>query len=715
MGCPPEGAQCPGRGEEAAALPGPSARPLPPPAWLIWWRREDSRITTAALTCINTFLLHNGRDVFHTCAHGLHAVLHPLVLRLLRSGRDPKLREAAVSYLRILLQLGALQLRPSWLADVKEWLQREVGQAGGYRWGEDGRQGRLVVGRQQHALLELAAGVWFHSSSCAAAGGLPVQLGQGGRGQGEADGDRQEEEEEGEGEERLLPAAKRRRTAGLLATLLESALSQPVAWAPVGTQLLLSYGLALPSGVYAEWLQALSQRAPCLFAVHSPSSKEYDPDATLWALRFAHALATGWPTQLAGGGGGAGGGEEGGAQLRPERLREQWRVRWREEATWGGGGCGGRGRALWAVACEVAGGGPLWAVWHRGCWEGGGPALASRCQPLPAPLADCWPVLVASNGSSMISCIGSSMQAVWDAVLALARSPGLPPPAFAAALAALEAITRRGLAQLPPGFHRLWDLPVLGQSPTPAALEFVAAAVQSGSGAAAAEGTAWQEELLGWLKSAGSAAAASGAATAAFASVLCLPPPQQRHTSGGGGGSGSGSGSRGGQQASAAPSLGVLPLQAADAQGQWAQQPSWQWWQQDAEFDSQLAALLRGPLFMRAKALMASAAASAAPAGAQAAGPGRGWGAGGGGPTPPELHELAASSLADLLEEVLRQPPSPSPAVHHSSAWHPSRLAQLLGACTAAVAVTNRVVLAVASAPRPRPPSAAGVGGGVGP
>ena len=69
--------------------------------------RDESRISTAFLSALNTFLLAQGLDVSSRCTE-MHSALHALLLRCWRTSRDPKLREAMTAYLRIQLTLGGL-------------------------------------------------------------------------------------------------------------------------------------------------------------------------------------------------------------------------------------------------------------------------------------------------------------------------------------------------------------------------------------------------------------------------------------------------------------------------------------------------------------------------------------------------------------------------------------------------------------------------------
>lgn len=171
--------------------------------------------------------------------------------------------------------------------------------------GDDTREGRLQVGRQQATLLALAAATLFHAS------GAAQEPGSGGSGDDDFE----------------LPAraAKRRRAAPLLLGLGASLEARPAAYAPLLARLVLSYGLALPAEAYAEWLAALARMAPTHFPAHFMAD-EHDADAALWLLRLVHALALAWPLHLAPGPAGGGGG--GGADGLPSQatVEEQWAV-----------------------------------------------------------------------------------------------------------------------------------------------------------------------------------------------------------------------------------------------------------------------------------------------------------------------------------------------------------------------------------------------------
>lgn len=87
------------------AAPWPSLRRRPhTPAG--WWRSAAQRLAAPLLAATNTFLLANGRDTAASLPR-LHASLHGLVLP--GAARDARLRDPAVTYLRIQLQLGTLQ------------------------------------------------------------------------------------------------------------------------------------------------------------------------------------------------------------------------------------------------------------------------------------------------------------------------------------------------------------------------------------------------------------------------------------------------------------------------------------------------------------------------------------------------------------------------------------------------------------------------------
>lgn len=180
-------------------------------------------------------------------------------------------------------------------------------------------------------------------------------------------------------------------------------------------------------------------------------------------------------------------------------------------------------------------------------------------------------------------------QVIWSAVLGYAKSANIPAASFSAALPVLATIAHRRLAQLPPGFHKLWGLALLDQLPTPAGLELVAAAVAAGQDAAV-DGASWQPGMLQWLRSAASAAA-PGSIVAATAAVLRMADGGSAartaaeacgSTSGSCGGSGSGADED-------TPSLGRLPPHT----DLW-----WHWWQEDVALSAQLAALIRGKLLL---------------------------------------------------------------------------------------------------------------------
>ncbi len=172
------------------------------------------------------------------------------------------------------------------------------------RRGEDSREGRLLLGRQQAALLDLAAAAHFQSSGAG---------GEAGGGGGDSDF-----------EAEALPARKRRRVAPLLAGLSSKLAGRPAVWAPVLSRLLLGYGLALPAEAYADWLRQLAALAPTHFPEHFMPD-EHDADAALWLLRLAHALALAWPLHLAASDAGRGSSQEEGLPS-PAVVQEQWGV-----------------------------------------------------------------------------------------------------------------------------------------------------------------------------------------------------------------------------------------------------------------------------------------------------------------------------------------------------------------------------------------------------
>jgi hypothetical protein len=170
------------------------------------------------------------------------------------------------------------------------------------------------------------------------------------------------------------------------------------------------------------------------------------------------------------------------------------------------------------------------------------------------------------------------LQAVWEGVMGYAKAPNVHPASFAAALPVLATLARRRLVQVPPGFHKLWGLPLLQQIPSPAGLDFLTAAALSGRDVAI-DGSAWQPAFLQWLRAAPGAAAPAGLA-AAIAAVLRLPElPGCKIDAGTGRRRDNSSGSN------ASPSLSRMP---AEGEG-W-----WHWWHDDSTLAAQLAGLIRG-------------------------------------------------------------------------------------------------------------------------
>ncbi|KAL4857208.1 Serine/threonine-protein kinase ATM [Chlorella vulgaris] len=540
-----------------------------------------SRLLAPTLNTLNAFLLGNGRDVAAQLP-ALHAAYHDTAIR--GSGRDARLREAAVTYLRIQLQLGTLPRGSAHLQDVQDWVDRELGLPA-FKWGEDSREGRLVLPRQQAALLDLAAATYFCSSG-----------GSSGRdSSGAADVQGFDDLEAFEASP--LPAAKRRRHTPLLSDLAERAASKPANWAPVLSRLLLSYGLGLPPEAYADWLAQLAAAAPSHFPRHFMPD-EHDAVAALWLLRLAHALAVAWPLHLGQGTGRA-------AQQRQQGAEEL---------------------------------------------------------PSPAVMEEQW-------------------MAVWEGVMGYAKAPNVHPASFAAALPVLGTLARRRLVQVPPGFHKLWGLPLLQQIPSPAGLDFLTAAALSGRDAAI-DGSAWQPAFLQWLRAAPGAAAPAGLA-AAIAAVLRLPElPGCKIDAGTGRRRDNSSGSN------ASPSLSRMP---AEGEG-W-----WHWWHDDSTLAAQLAGLIRGEALMQARRLMlidgrqqAATARQLRPEQVLA------------GLAPVQLQQQAADVLEERLEDVLRQAPSPAPPTSLHAQYN-SRLAQLLSSGAAAVSLSTQAAAASQATQRPVP------------
>jgi len=72
--------------------------------------REDSRISTAFVMSLNSFLLRHGLDVSSRSLE-IQRALQPFVLRCWQVSRDAKLKDAFVICLSIQVKLRGLQVR----------------------------------------------------------------------------------------------------------------------------------------------------------------------------------------------------------------------------------------------------------------------------------------------------------------------------------------------------------------------------------------------------------------------------------------------------------------------------------------------------------------------------------------------------------------------------------------------------------------------------
>lgn len=180
------------------------------------------------------------------------------------------------------------------------------------RRAEESRGGRTCLARQASAFLDLLAALHFHTSKAAP----------------------EPQSESSDDDAPLPPAAKRRRSARPLGQLAENAEQSPAVWAPVAAQLLLAYGRGLTDDAVITCLLGLARAAPALFS-HGGSAegRTTDPDSTLWALRYAHALATAWPAHLLSSSSDLAFEAEGALESLdrpgPGKLRQGWRAVWR--------------------------------------------------------------------------------------------------------------------------------------------------------------------------------------------------------------------------------------------------------------------------------------------------------------------------------------------------------------------------------------------------
>ncbi|KAK9815077.1 hypothetical protein WJX73_007060 [Symbiochloris irregularis] len=119
--------------------------------------REEGRISLSVLSCLNVFLQNHGLDMCRPCLE-LHEKLQPFIMRIFGCGRDARLQEAVVCYLRLQMRLQALD---GHLSHMRDLMDKELGKAG-FHWGDGDR---TVINAQQHALLDLMASIWFHLSA----------------------------------------------------------------------------------------------------------------------------------------------------------------------------------------------------------------------------------------------------------------------------------------------------------------------------------------------------------------------------------------------------------------------------------------------------------------------------------------------------------------------------------------------------------------------
>ena len=103
----------------------------PPPSAPCCCSAIAARLLSPTLAALNSFLVPNGRDLSSQLG-SLAEALHGLVLRGL-GGRDTRLRDASLAYLRCQLALGALPRGSQLLQDLQDWVERELQQPS-FKW-----------------------------------------------------------------------------------------------------------------------------------------------------------------------------------------------------------------------------------------------------------------------------------------------------------------------------------------------------------------------------------------------------------------------------------------------------------------------------------------------------------------------------------------------------------------------------------------------------
>ncbi|KAL3152001.1 hypothetical protein ABBQ32_001121 [Trebouxia sp. C0010 RCD-2024] len=260
--------------------------------------REDSRISTAFTTALNSFLFKNGLDVSSRSGE-LQQALQPFLLRAWRSSRDQKLKDAFITCLSIQVRLGGLQIgdgpqslslhrrykhtvQPAILrcchcfdvtvcmrqevkgaaAETEGLLNKEIG-ASSFRWGSEDRHGIIKISRQADSFLQLAAAVHHLNAMSGSTGAMRPN--------------------------RSDPPQKKLKVTPPLVCLHEQATDAPVQWAPVLSMLIHNHCHHIPHSAFTHWLQAL----------HSHRFEDApEPAATLWLLRYVYQLALAWPAAL---------------------------------------------------------------------------------------------------------------------------------------------------------------------------------------------------------------------------------------------------------------------------------------------------------------------------------------------------------------------------------------------------------------------------------
>ena len=236
-----------------------------------------SRSGVGLFRAVNAFLMMCGTDVASRVDF-LHQQLHGAALKSLK-GRELKLKEHAVQYVRLQLTLGGVSSVQ--LAELRRWADEEI-EKGDWRATTFGALSDILT-PAKHTLLCLLAMIYAYSS------GSMVYVKD--DNSVNASGSAQEDEES--------RPAKRVKTSPTpsLEFLGALAAKKPESAGPIASILLLDYGLAFPKDELAKWIAQAVEEIPVKFAAwHAAGTADRQKyGGLMWLLRYIHALALATP------------------------------------------------------------------------------------------------------------------------------------------------------------------------------------------------------------------------------------------------------------------------------------------------------------------------------------------------------------------------------------------------------------------------------------